>query len=54
MTPNTYNVRVGLGNGTREQVVQVRSNNTSDAHKAAAAITGGRVLGSSQVPNPKK
>jgi hypothetical protein len=48
-----FNVRVGLGNGTRSQTVQVTANNATDARRAAEGQTGGRALGQSQVSSPK-
>jgi len=51
-----FDVRVGLGNGTRSQTVRVTANNADDARRAAECQTGGKALGQSQVsaPKPKK
>ena len=48
-----YKVRVGLGNGTRAQTVQVTANNANDARRFAECQTGGKALGQSQVSTPK-
>jgi hypothetical protein len=49
-----FNVRVALGNGTRQQEVRVQANNADDARKAAESSTGGKAKGQYQVPDCKK
>ena len=51
-----YKVRVGLGNGTQEQTVQIAANNAKDATRFAECQTGGKAKGQYQVPTvkPKK
>jgi hypothetical protein len=48
-----FNVRVGLGDGTRKQRVQITANNAKDAMRFAELQTGGKALGQYQVSTPK-
>jgi hypothetical protein len=48
-----FNVRVGLGNGTREQRLVITANNAKDAMRFAELQTGGKALGQSQVSTTK-
>jgi hypothetical protein len=48
-----FKVRVGLGNGTREQTVQITANNAKDAMRFAECQTGGKAKGQYQVPTTK-
>ena len=48
-----FNVRVGLGNGTRSQQMVIAANNAKDAMRFAELQTGGKALGSYQASTPK-
>ena len=49
-----FNVRVALGNGTREQRIEVEANNQTDAKKFAECRTGGKAMGAHQLPTKPK
>ena len=48
-----FDVRVALGNGTREQRVRITANNAKDAMCAAELQTGGKAMGQYRVADPK-
>ncbi len=48
-----FQVRLGLGNGTREQRLQITANNAKDAMRFAELQTGGKAMGQYQVSTPK-
>jgi len=48
-----FNVRVGLGNGTRSQQMLITANNAKDAMRFAELQTGGKAQGQYQVSTPK-
>jgi hypothetical protein len=48
-----FNIRVGLGNGTRSQQMVITANNAKDAMRFAEFQTGGKALGQSQVSTSK-
>ncbi|HEY8750770.1 MAG TPA: hypothetical protein VIM11_22490 [Tepidisphaeraceae bacterium] len=48
-----FNVRVGLGNGTRAQQMVITANDAKDAMRFAELQTGAKALGSYQVSTPK-
>ena len=48
-----FRVRVGMGNGSVVQAVNVEASNASFARRMAEAQTGGKALAVTQVPKDK-